>query len=101
VRNSDGTWAKGTSGNPKGRALYHEKQARYLDIILSTPFDRWKNIVDKTIADAETGDKAAREWLGGYLAPIARLLQIEGFVGVGTPTEVLDALDRVYGDEQE
>lgn len=102
MRNSDGTWAKGTSGNPAGgagRAPYADKQRRYLDIILSTPFGRWQSIIDKTITDAEAGDDKAREWLGKYLVPIAQLLRVEGMLGVGTPQEVLDALDRVYGDE--
>lgn len=65
-RDSKGRFLPGHCGNRKGQP--HKQKAEYLDILADTlTAKRWRAIVDKAIADAETGDKAARTWLSNYI----------------------------------
>ena len=66
-RHTSTTWKPGQSGNPKGRPS-KEVEREYLDIMITacTP-ERWANIVERAIHDAEKGDKFARDWVSAHL----------------------------------
>lgn len=66
----DGRRANGTfaPGNKHGRGRPARPiEATYLAALADTlTLDRWRAIVERAIADAEGGDKAAREWVARY-----------------------------------
>lgn len=66
-RDANGRFAKGESGNPKGRPP-KAREERYLEIARSTvTFKQWKAIVQKAADQAERGNPTARKWLSDYL----------------------------------
>jgi len=67
VRDENGRFVKGQSGNPKGRSK-KERETRFYEITLSSvSYDDWKEIVYKAVAQAKRGDPTARKWLSDYL----------------------------------
>jgi hypothetical protein len=70
VREQNGKWAKGNSGNPKGRPK-KPREVRYHEITLTTcTFDDWQAIVAKAVEQAKRGDAVARKWLADYLVGV-------------------------------
>jgi len=73
-RDENGRFAKGSTGNPRGRAP-REREERYYEILMSAvTFDVWEQIVKKAAEQAKKGDAMARKWLADYIvgSPIQR-----------------------------
>jgi hypothetical protein len=67
TRDEKGHFAKGVSGNPKGRAP-KQREAQYISVLVSCVSDTdWKEIITKAVTDAKRGDTAARKFLADYL----------------------------------
>jgi hypothetical protein len=67
VRDENGRFKKGSSGNPGGRAK-KQREVRFMEITLaSCSFDDWKYIVKTAVEQARSGDHQARKWLSDYL----------------------------------
>jgi hypothetical protein len=98
VRDTKGRFVKGVSGNPKGRAP-KQQELRYYDILVSavTP-ERWRNIVNKAVLQAEHGDQAARKWLADYLiGPPVERKELTG--ADGGPIKYIEVLLESTGGE--
>ena len=66
-RNSNGQFAKGQTGNPKGRPK-KAREERYLKILKSScTFKEWRKIIEQAVIDASAGDTQARKWLSDNL----------------------------------
>ena len=65
-RIENGRFATGNTGGP-GRPRRHI-EADYLQMMTAacSP-DAWREIVERAVNDAKTGDGRAREWLAGYV----------------------------------
>jgi len=78
MRDSQGRFVKGYSGNPSGRpSREHEK--RYFDVTLAAvSVEDWQAIVTRAIHDAKRGDTSARKWLADYVLglPVQKLEQL-------------------------
>ncbi len=67
ARDERGRFIKGQSGNPAGRAS-RQVEAEYLNTtIAAVSLGDWKQIVDKAVQQAKTGDGDARKWLAEYI----------------------------------
>ena len=67
ARKANGQFAKGASGNPKGRPK-KEREQRYTEITMTTcTYKDWGAIVQKAVDQAKRGDATARKWLSDYL----------------------------------
>ena len=67
VREKNGHFAKGNSGNPAGRPK-RTTEAEYLLVLRNhVSIDDWKAIIDRAVMDAKRGDTAARKWISDYL----------------------------------
>lgn len=65
-RDANGQFAKGNPGGP-GRPP-RATETDYLNALTEVvTLDDWRQIGARAVADAKTGDKAAREWLSKYL----------------------------------
>ena len=83
MRDEQGRFIKGTSGNPKGRPKREIEQAYFDATVGSVPVAEWNKIVKAMIKQAQRGNVAAAQWLGNYL--------------LGKPQ---DHLDITSGDEK-
>ena len=96
-RKANGTYAKGVSGNPKGRPTARTER-RYLDILISScTEDDWAEIAEVAVEDAKDGDMHARKWLSDrIMGPVANRN-----VNMNVPMEMLsDAqLERIANGE--
>lgn len=67
VRDENGRFIKGVSGNPNGRPK-KERELRYYEIMQTTcTFVEFKAICQKAVDQAKRGDAVARKWLADYL----------------------------------
>lgn len=65
----NGRFKKGWKGGP-GRPRNPAKEDwRALTLAMQCSQERWANIVERAILDAEAGDSRARDWLSKYLLP--------------------------------
>ena len=75
MRDENGRFVPGQSGNPKGRAARRTEE-EYLGAMLGrVTLKDWREIVDKAIGQAKRGDSKARQWLSDYIMgpPVQRL----------------------------
>jgi len=81
-RDASGRFVAGQSGNPDGRAP-KKREERFLEITLSTvTFEDWKEIVQKAVKQAKTGNAVARKWLSDYIiGPPTQKAEISGVDG--------------------
>lgn len=93
TRKTDGTFAKGTSGNPAGRPP-KEREEKYHAILLSrVTFADWERIIDKAVEQAKRGDSTARKWLADYLVgPPVERKEVTG--DAGGPIEIVVRYER-------
>jgi hypothetical protein len=65
-RLNNGQFAKGNKGGP-GRP-HRQTEREYLAVLRDTvSLEDWKEIIEKTVAQAKEGDARARQWLTNYL----------------------------------
>lgn len=90
-RAEGGKFAKGVSGNPKGRPT-KEREEKYRDILLTVvTFADWERIVEKAAQQAKQGDSVARKWLADYLVgPPVERKEITG--ADGAPLEFIEII---------
>lgn len=69
-RRTDGTFAPGNPGGP-GRPSRLVERDYLVALSDAVPLDDWAEIVGRAVADAKTGDAAARAWLAKHLLPPA------------------------------
>ena len=67
VRDSNGRYVKGQTGNPKGRPRKEREVEYYRVLQFRCTIEDWQAIIDKAVADAKRGDAVARKWLADYL----------------------------------
>ena len=87
-RDSNGRFAQGNRGG-LGRPKRVTERS-YLNVMqLACSPETWREIVEKAVTDAKSGDAKAREWLAGYLvgkpeglAPTLRRMAIEDAAGI-------------------
>ena len=66
TRERNGRFAKGNPGGPGRPRRTVERE--YLAVLADrVPLSRWQKIIDRAVADAESGDWRARAWLAKYL----------------------------------
>ena len=99
ARKTDGTFAKGHTGNPNGRPKRSTEEKYLTALSRRVPLKEWAKIVDVAVARAKAGDGQARQWISDYLMgkPIQRT-EVSG--PDGGPIEHRDfdkALERAYG----
>lgn len=73
-RDENGRFLPGHNGGP-GRPP-KKREERFLQITMQAcTFKDWREVVKKAVAQAKTGDSAARKWLSDYLLgpPVQRL----------------------------
>jgi len=67
VREKNGRYPKGVSGNPKGRPK-RSTEERLLAVMADCVTDEdWRDITNRAIERAKKGDDRARQWLTNYL----------------------------------
>jgi hypothetical protein len=81
MRDNNGRFVKGTSGNPKGRPPKEREQQYYTIAMNTVTFEEWKGIIKRAAQDAKRGDASARKWLSEYLAPQSQRLEHTGADG--------------------
>ena len=98
MRDAQGHWLKGTSGNPKGRPT-SKREEWYWSIMQNTvSFADWRKIIKKAVTQAIAGDRYARQFLADRLLgkdPV--VLDIAPAVDEAFST----ALEKVYGPVSE
>ena len=67
ARKTDGTFAKGHTGNPNGRPKRSTEEKYLTALSRRVPLKEWAKIIDVAIARAKAGDGQARQWLSDYL----------------------------------
>ena len=74
ARKTDGTFAKGHTGNPNGRPKRSTEEKYLAALSRRVPLKEWRTVCDTAIARAKAGDSTARQWLSDYLMgkPIQR-----------------------------
>ncbi len=65
-RDNVGRFAPGNTGGP-GRPRRETERAYLAVISEACPLETWREIVLSTVANAQAGDRYAREWLSAYL----------------------------------
>lgn len=89
-REGNGRFAKGVSGNPRGRAP-RAVERKYLEILKSvcTP-DEWRAVCMVALVAAKAGDAVARKWISDYLlgTPVQRT-EVTGADGGALQTEIV------------
>jgi hypothetical protein len=88
-RDENGRFAKGSSGNPNGRAP-KGREERYYEILMSAvTFDVWEQIVKKAAEQAKKGDAMARKWLADYI--VGSPIQRQEITGKdGSPIQIIE-----------
>lgn len=89
-REGNGRFAKGVSGNPRGRAP-RAVERKYLEILKSicTP-DEWRAVCMAALVDAKAGDAVARKWISDYLiGPQKQTTEVTGADGGALQTEII------------
>lgn len=78
-RDINGRFAKGQSGNPKGRPA-KERSGRYYEIMMTAcSYEDWRKIVKKAAQQAGRGDANARKFLADYLiGPPVKRTELSG-----------------------
>ena len=75
MRDENGRFVPGQSGNPKGRSP-RRTEDEYLNAMISrVTLKDWREVVDKALSQAKRGDSLARQWLTNYIVgpPVQRL----------------------------
>ena len=91
MREANGTFAKGSSGNPNGRPR-KKREERFLEITLSAvTYEDWKAIIKQAVQQAKRGNKDARRFLAEYL--IGKPAQILEHTGAGGSAIIITGVD--------
>lgn len=67
VRETNGQFKKGVSGNPKGRPKRQREIEYYRLLETAVTKEDWIAICIKAVEQARRGDAVARKWLSDYL----------------------------------
>ena len=97
-RNANGRFSPGWKGGP-GRPSRNVESVYLTKLSETCTPKRWSKIVERAVADAETGNAKAREWLGGYLMgrPLHGLDVSFGYMPE-TEEEVIEELMTLLGE---
>lgn len=66
-RKANGQFAKGHSGNPRGRPKRSVEEKYLAALYRRVSIDDWNKIIDSAVSRAKAGDSTARQWLSDYL----------------------------------